>query len=158
MNEVPAIVVAPSGVVIFLVWRHQFFLILRDDKPEIASPNTWCPVTGGRDDPENLYEAARRELVEEIGIEVTDFIMLGVSMKGNGFFFGRLTDEERKSIVLGEGQDYAFFTYDDLPLEKMSGAMLIYIKRYPEIFRIMAETEKAPYGSELGLATWNGKH
>jgi 8-oxo-dGTP pyrophosphatase MutT (NUDIX family) len=145
-----------AGVVVFLVWRHQYFLILRDDKPEILSPNTWCPVTGGREEAENFPQAAHRELAEEIGLVPQDLIMLGVSIKGNGFFFGRLTDEENQAIRLGEGQYFDFFSYDHLSKIIISGAMKVYLDRYPEIFRTMAESEKPPFGRELGLATWNG--
>ncbi len=147
-----------AGVIIFIVWRHQFHMILRDNKPEIMSPNLWSPVTGGRDENENLQEAAERELTEEIGIVPKAFAMLGISMKGNGFFFCRLTDEERKAVVLGEGQRYKFFSFEKLPRRKMAGAMKIYLEKYPEVFKRMAETELPPYGSELGLAVWNGRH
>ena len=145
-----------AGVVIFIVWRQKFFLILRDDKPEILSPNTWCPVTGGRDEEENVQQAAHRELREEIGFVPADIALVGMSMKGNGFFFARLNDEECGGIVLGEGQRYEFFEYEDLPRECMSGAMKHYLDRYPDVFRQMAETGRPPFGRELGLATWNG--
>lgn len=145
-----------AGVVILLVWRQKFFMILRDDKPDILFPNAWCPVTGGRDDEENLEQAALRELQEEIGLVPRDLAIVGVSMKGNGFFFGRLTDDEREAIVLGEGQKFDFFPYAKLPFINVAGAMKIYMDRYPEAFRRMAETERPPFGSELGLATWNG--
>jgi len=145
-----------AGVVIFLVWRHRFFMILRDDKPGILSPGTWGPVTGGRDENEDLGQAALRELKEEIGFVPLDLATLGVSIKGNGFFFGRLTDRECEKIVLGEGQRYDFFSYGDLPTLNVAGAMKLYLERYPDVFRRMAETGLPPFGSELGLATWNG--
>ncbi len=147
-----------AGIVVFLVWRNKFFVILRDDKPEILSPNTWAPVTGGREEDENLEQAALRELAEEIGLVPKDLVILGVSLKGNGFFFGRLSDEETSRIVLGEGQRYDFFSYEDMSSIPVAGAMKIYFERYPEIFRRMAETELPPFGRELGLATWNGNH
>lgn len=147
-----------AGVVIFIVWRNMFFLILRDDKPDILFPNTWCPVTGGREENESLFDAALRELTEEISFVPNDFTILGVSHKGNGFFFCRLNDDEREKIVLGEGQGYSFVSWNDLGNHDISGAMKIYLEKYPEEFRAMAETECPPLGSALGLATWNGKH
>lgn len=145
-----------AGVVILLVWRQKFFMILRDNKPEILFPNTWCPVTGGREEDENLEQAALRELKEEVGFVPRDLATLGVSIKGNGFFFGRLSDEEKEAIVLGEGQKFDFFSWDELLNINFAGAMKVYVDRYPEVFRRMAETERPPFGSELGLATWNG--
>lgn len=145
-----------AGVVIFLVWRQKFFMILRDDNPEIRSPNEWCPVTGGRDEEEDFGQATLRELKEEIGFIPRDLATLGVSHKGNGFFFGRLSDEEKDSIALGEGQCYGFFSYDELFSIPIAGAMKIYLDRHPNVFRRMAETGLSPFGRELGLATWNG--
>jgi 8-oxo-dGTP pyrophosphatase MutT (NUDIX family) len=147
-----------AGVVIILVWRHQFFMILRDDKPEILFPNTWCPVTGGREADETLQQAAERELEEEIGFVPEHLAMLGISAKGNAFLFGRLTDKERSVIVLGEGQGYDFFPYEALGSTPIGGAMKIYLERYPQVFKAMAEVELPPFGRELGLATWNGEH
>lgn len=147
-----------AGIVVFLLWRKLFLLILRDDKPEILFPNTWCPVTGGREPEENFQEAAERELEEEIGLVPQRLAIVGVSMKGNGFFFGVLSDEEKEKIVLGEGQRFEFASYNDLSKYDISGAMKIYLERYPEEFRMMAETERAPFGSSLGLAVWNGRH
>lgn len=150
-----------AGVVIIFLWRHQFLLILRDDKPDILSPNTWCPVTGGREDPEDFWQAAVREAQEEIGIVPENMAMLGVSRKGNAFFCGQLTDKEKELIVLGEGQRYDFFHIENVLRLKefglLGGAMSIYLEQYPSVFQKMADTEQPPYGRELGLATWNGE-
>ncbi|TAL49413.1 NUDIX domain-containing protein [Patescibacteria group bacterium] len=132
-------------------------MILRDNKPDILFPGTWCPVTGGRNDEEDLEQAALRELREEIGFVPLDLATLGISIKGNGFFFGRLTDKERGAIVLGEGQKYDFFSYDDLLTLDIGGAMKPYLERRSRVFRRMAETGLPPFGRELGLATWNGR-
>lgn len=147
-----------AGIVAFLVWKKTFFMILRDDKPDILFPNTWSPVTGGREPDETLWDAARRECREEIGLVPEHFTLLGISLKGNAFCFGKLTDEEHDSITLGEGQCYEYYPYESLALLNIGGAMKLYLERYPEVFRRMAEVELPPLGHELGLATWNGDH
>lgn len=145
-----------AGVVVILVWRHRFFMILRDDKPDILFPNTWCPVTGGREEDEDFVQAAERELEEEIGFVPGYLTMLGISMKGNAFFFGSLSDEEREGIKLGEGQRYDFFLYDELKALLIGGAVKLYLERFPEVFERMARLGLPPFGREFGLATWNG--
>ncbi len=145
---------SPAGVMIFLMWIDKFFLILRDDKPEIQNPNTWCPVTGGVEEGEDFFHTMKRELSEEIGFVPKEFKTLGVSSKGNCFFFGRLTDEEKDQIVLGEGQKYDFFDYSNLPYE-IKGAFQIYLFRYPDIFWRMSIEGYEPDASDFGLAHWD---
>jgi len=146
--------ITPAGVMIFLLWQDKFLLILRDNKPEIANPNTWCPVTGGVEYGETFFEAMQRELGEEIGIIPKNIHLLGVSAKGNCFFFGRLTDKEKKNIILGEGQRYDFFHYGEIP-ENTKGAFRIYLDRYPNVFWRMCEDEDfVPNNTDFNLANW----
>lgn len=143
---------SPAGIVVFLLWKNKFLLILRDDKPDINFPNTWSPVTGGIDKGETILECANRELMEEIGIIPKNLKILGISVKGNGFFFGTLTNEEVSQIVLGEGQKYDFFRFKKLSDIKIGGAFKIYLDRYTNIFRKMSENNYKPKGQDFNLA------
>ena len=146
-----------AGVMVFLLWKSQFLLILRDNKPNIANPNTWCPVTGGVHRGEDYESAGKRELKEEIDIIPHRLKILGVSMKANAFFIGHLSDDERNQIILSEGQRYDFFTFEQLTSLNIKGAFDIYLKRYPDIFRRIAEENYEPIGSDFGLAQWTDK-
>ena len=145
---------SPAGVVIFYLWRNKFLLILRDDKPEINFPNMWAPVTGGMEEGENICGCAKRESEEEIGIIPKDLRILGISAKGNGFFFGRLTDEEKDSIVLGEGQTFDFFDFEDLSKLKIGGAFKIYLEKFSNIFERIALDNFEPSCQDFDLAIW----
>jgi 8-oxo-dGTP diphosphatase len=147
--------VKPAGVMIFLMWKNYYHLILRDDKPNIAFPNTWSPVTGGVEEDETYFQAIERELEEEIGVVPKHIKTLGVSAKGNCFFYGKLTDEEKEKIILGEGQKYNFFVYNWLKSCDIAGAFKIYLDKYPETFRRMSEELYEPIGSDFGLAHWD---
>jgi 8-oxo-dGTP diphosphatase len=146
--------ISPAGIVIFYMWRNKFLLILRDDKPDISFPNTWTPVTGGLEEGEDMLSGGRRESDEELTIRVKKLKILGVSIKGNGFFFGRLDDREAESIVLTEGQKFDFFEFSQLSEIKIGGAFQIYLERYPEVFRMMSVHLYEPNGEDLGLAIW----
>lgn len=148
---------SPAGVMIFLLWNDKYFLILRDDKPEIQNPNTWCPVTGGVEEGENFLDTISRELIEEIHVIINNIKILGVSVKGNCFFFGRMTDCEASQIVLGEGQRYDFFTYEQLADLDIRGAFGIYLSKYPDVFRRMSEEDYEPSASDFNLAQWDNQ-
>ncbi len=146
--------VCPAGVVIFYLWKNKFLLILRDDKPDILFPNKWAPVTGGIEEGEKVCGCAERESVEEIGIIPKNLKILGISAKGNGFFFGKLSDHERWSIVLGEGQMYDFFTLEELFEIETGGAFEKYLKKFPDVFIKMSKGYE-PTGKDFSLAVWN---
>jgi 8-oxo-dGTP diphosphatase len=127
--------ITPAGVVNFMLSGNQFFLILRDNKPEISFPNMWSPVTGGIEKGETMFEAVERECLEEIAIIPKYLKILGVSAKGNGFFLSRLTEEERERIVLGEGQKYDFFSFEELAKIEIGGAFNIYLNKHKDVFK-----------------------
>ncbi len=145
---------SPAGVVVIIVWRSLFLLLLRDNKPEISFPNTWTPVTGGLNPGEDLIECGKRETEEEITFIPKRIYALGVSAKGNGFFFATLSDQEYAQVRLKEGQGFGWFTYDALSNINLGGAIRTYFGKFPEIFRRMAELEEVPAGEDLGLAVW----
>jgi 8-oxo-dGTP diphosphatase len=148
--------VRPAGVMIFTLYMGKFLLILRDDKPEISFPNSWSPVTGGIEAEENVFMAAKRELIEEIGVIPENLKILGISAKGNGFFFATLSEKEKNSIKLGEGQEYDFFTFKELSKIDIKGAFHVYLGRYNDIFKKMSKNNYEPRGKDFELAVWNG--
>ncbi len=148
MNGKP---IRSAGIMAFLFWRGKMLLILRDNKPNIVDPNTFCPITGGAEGDEDLESAAKRELLEEILFAPTDLKFLGVSRFGNGFFFGRLSDEDASVIFLMEGQYFRFFDFDELKNLELSFGFKIYLDRYTEIFRKMFEEDYEPEGKDFGL-------
>ncbi len=147
--------VNPAGIMVFILWNKKFLLILRDDKPEIHFPNTWSPVTGGIEKDEDVFIAAERELLEEIGVIPKKMKILGVSAKGNGFFIASLDDQEKDAIILGEGQKYDFFHLHELSDIEIKGAFGVYLERHPEIFRKIVHENYVPNGTDFGLAIWS---
>src|SRR6185312_15313182 len=50
----------------------EILLLLRDDKPGINYPGHWSLIGGHRDGEETIHETARRETLEEIGLDLPD--------------------------------------------------------------------------------------
>ena len=50
----------------------KYLFVLRDDKPNIPNPNCWALIGGGIEKGEEPIEALKREVKEEIGIELSD--------------------------------------------------------------------------------------
>ena len=57
----------------------KFLLHMRDNSPGIYAPLTWSFFGGGVDEGEEVVQAAKRELLEELGIDadMQDFIPMG---------------------------------------------------------------------------------
>lgn len=144
-----------AGIALFLVCEGKILLIHRDDKPWIFNPNTWALPGGGVDAGEDFFQAAARELQEELGIQF-QLQILGISPKGNGFFFAEIDRELVDQIVLGEGTEYAFFPTHQLDRLELGGAIKIYWEKYQKILVQMVETGKMARGCQMDLFIWNG--
>lgn len=152
-----------AGMQLFLVCEGKLLLILRDDKPDIKDdpvhgihfPNTWALMGGGVEEGEDFFQTADREVTEELGIRF-QLQILGVSPKGNCYFFAEIDQNLSEQIVLGEGQAYRFFPPEDLDNINLGGAIKIYLKRYRDAIIEMIRTGKPAKGSQLGLFIWNG--
>lgn len=151
-----------AGMQLFLVCEGKLLLILRDDKPDIKDdpngihfPNTWALMGGGVEEGEDFFQTAAREVKEELGIEF-QLQILGVSPKGNCYFFAEIDRDLAQQIVLGEGQDFRFFEPNELNNLNLGGAIKIYLEKYREVVKEMVSTGKPARGSQLGLFIWNG--
>lgn len=143
--------IQPTGVLVIITWKGKFFLMERDNKPEIRNPNTWAPITGGVEENEDPTETAKRELEEEITIIPKNLKTLGINERGVGFFFSSITDEEAYMINLQEGQRYNFFKLDELSSLKLGGSFPIYLEKYKEIFKKIATENYEPKREDFEL-------
>ena len=100
----------------------DFLFHLRDDKPEIADPGMWSLIGGSIDDGESPEQAAKREVLEEIGIRIERLRYLETIdavdiVEGSrhplriALFLAEI-DFEASDIELVEGQEVRFFSLD----------------------------------------------
>lgn len=112
-GAVAAILIAPDG---------RYLLQLRDNKPGIFYPDHWGFFGGALEsEDQNPGEGLRRELGEELGIDVPtaalteftdftfDFAFAGRGVLHRKIFVGRLTDAQVNNLTLGEGADVRLF-------------------------------------------------
>lgn len=144
----------------FLFHRGKILLILRDNKPDISFPNTWSPPTGGLEEGETFPICMKRELKEEINVIPARLAILGVSAKGNGYYFGFLNDEEADQVAISdEGQTFKFFAHRELARLNLGGAFKVYLDKFPSEMKSMFQMTELPtqeFGKQLSLAIWNG--
>ena len=129
-----------------IVHNGKILLMLRDNLPFIAAPNTWSPPGGGIDEGETPDQAVRRELQEEICMVPAQLEYMGMwkfeNVEAHGYF-AVLNDEEAKRVKLGdEGQKLEFFSFEELKNLRLSPAFEEYIKSYEEIVKGFIETGK----------------
>ena len=63
-----------SGCKIALLYGDTILTILRDDIPTIPYPNMWDFPGSGREKDETPFECIKREVFEELGIELKNVI------------------------------------------------------------------------------------
>ena len=93
----------------------KVLLQLRDDKV-IEFPNYWVLLGGGMDDGETPEDGIRRELKEEIGIDIEDIRYFdSFSYKDlNQFFFYKRLKLDVDKIDLKEGKEIRFFSEKEI--------------------------------------------
>ena len=101
--------------------NKKYLLQLRDNKKNIFFPGFWG-LFGGRLDKNELQpKAIKREIKEETNLNVkvtrkilsVDFGMVGLRRKRNIIYFDCKILNEKK-IILGEGQKYNFFSFNQV--------------------------------------------
>ncbi|MFE2283867.1 NUDIX domain-containing protein [Streptomyces sp. NPDC059443] len=99
-----------SAEVIVTTPDGKVLLQLRDDIPGICWPGYWHTLGGAREEGETPYETARRELLEEAGIDVEGLLPLDVvpyeadDTEAHRWFHA-IVDVDPDQLVCGEGQE-----------------------------------------------------
>ena len=103
-----------------IINKNQLLLLLRDNKATISDPNKW-DVPGGSCEVGETYEQCLiRELVEELELHLTEerctYLWESITLRGNleHSFLIRITDREKDALILHEGQNMRFFTFEKL--------------------------------------------
>lgn len=94
----------------------EILVFLRDDKPDIESPNMWDLPGGGREGDESPEDCVLRELYEEFGLTLgldrliyKKYYYQECRGRSAYFFVGEVTQEETQAIQFGdEGQGWSF--------------------------------------------------
>ncbi|NQV90488.1 NUDIX domain-containing protein [Candidatus Uhrbacteria bacterium] len=125
------------GAKAIVVYQDKILLVLRDDNPAIAYPNTWNTPGGGIEEGESPEEALVRELQEEICMTPSSVINLGTTTYTDGSLVHRyyvpVTEEEFPQIRLGnEGQRIGWFTLEELLKLNVSPHSFVYYKTHEQ--------------------------
>ena len=144
------------GVKSFIVYNKKLLLILRDNKPDIPSPNKWGLPGGAIEKNETILKAIKRELQEEINIVPKSIIYLGKQVYEDGSevfrYFTKLTKDEFQNIKLGnEGQKLEFFNLDEISQLDLAGYFTEYFFKYKDQIKEFLENNTMPKPRLLGL-------
>lgn len=111
---VSAIPVNPQG---------KILLQQRDDRPDLLFPGCWTTFGGAIESDETPDEAMRRELLEEIELDlpmklwkVQDFVVevQGHPINARRYIYIGPIDQPAETIALNEGQALGYFGLEDL--------------------------------------------
>lgn len=144
------------GVKAFIIYNKKLLWILRDNNPNIPSPNTWNLPGGGIEEGESGIEALKRELQEEINIIPRNILYLGEQTFEDDSrvlrYLIKLTPDEYKNLKLGnEGQKMDFFSIDETLKLDLAGHSKKYFEKYKNQIEEIVEKNKIPQSKLLGL-------
>ncbi len=117
-----------DGVKVFIKNKStgKFLFHLRDNDPNIPNPNKWSLFGGGIEKDESPEEALKREVLEEIGIEIDSISLIETipitqKVKEKEFpikiYLFKAETKNNQITKLTEGKEAAWFNIDEI-LEK----------------------------------------
>ncbi len=120
MKEIPTLTF--QGVKVALVNNGKVLTILRDNKPNIPYPNMWDLAGGGRENDESPYETMRREVMEELNIDIPESSVEWVKYyesvtkpgKNSVFMVANISNLQLENVEFGEeGQGYKMVSFKE---------------------------------------------
>lgn len=120
-----------------VAYGGRMALILRDNNPQISSPNMWDAPGGLVEKDESPEKAIKRELIEEVCVAPGHIEEVGKIAHPEGStihrFFVRLSDDEYKKVKLGdEGQRLEWFTYNEAVALELTPRIRLYLEEREE--------------------------
>jgi 8-oxo-dGTP pyrophosphatase MutT (NUDIX family) len=134
--------VPPAVVLAILTVGDRYVLQHRDDDPRVASPGCWALFGGGLHDGETTRQAVRREINEELGLDVSGwrelwrvrcFVPFWGTSVPHAIFDADVTSLWHRH-VLREGQGTEVFAITALP-QPMEAIVVALLERYQEQVR-----------------------
>lgn len=109
-----------DAVACILTISDKYVVQLRDDKPNIFFPGYWSLFGGQVENNENPEDALKRELLEELNLEIKgnlnfftslnyDYGFCGLGKYYRKYYTYEIGDNLYSQLVLGEGQAYNKF-------------------------------------------------
>ena len=104
----------------YIINNNQLLLLLRDNIPTINDPNKWDTPGGGVEGNESYEDCILRELEEELELALSKdrlrSLWKTIISKGNeeASFLIEISDSERNSLKLHEGQEMKWFAFNEL--------------------------------------------
>ena len=112
-----------DSVAALIFMAPRYLLQHREDRHGVTYPNCWGLFGGARENGESVGDALRRELLEELNLEVTSYeplltctyeLWLEDRKTRRAFFSIEITNAQAGKIVLGEGQGMAWLRFEEV--------------------------------------------
>ena len=96
--------------------KNEILLHLRDNKPTILYPNRWVLPGGYIEEGETPEQCIIREMIEELGVELTEVSLFLAAQRSYGFeyTFWVRANFRIEAVKLTEGQAIKWFTRDEI--------------------------------------------
>ena len=132
-----------ASVIILVNKEKKVLLQLRDNNAP-TSPNKWAFFGGGLKPAEDPYECVLRECLQELGIELSDPVLIIARCMDHPYFdeeyiyIEQISDDRISQIQQSEGAERGWFTYPQaLQLDMVEDKKAILAAVFEYINRVM---------------------
>jgi 8-oxo-dGTP diphosphatase len=115
----------------------RLLIYLRDDKPDIPFPNSWDLFGGHVEEGETPEQALRREIKEELGIELKEWTFFrrfdcvaGDVYPNSKYIYWAMTHHDPGELTLYEGQRLAAITMAERETVKFANILDVIIDEF----------------------------
>lgn len=136
-----------NGSKIIIISPDKILLFHRDNIPTINAPDCWCLVGGGIEEGESSEQALLREVLEETSFNLSEYKLISKYFGSKGedvWLYVAFVEKEAESKFIlgpGEGQEIAWFSFDEaLALKLTSGAKVI-LSKYQNLIKKIMKTK-----------------
>lgn len=134
--NVPEKKIVEVGEVILFNKKNKVLMQLRDNKKNVYGANKWSILGGKKEKYENPEACAKREIKEEIGLEIEKLELLGIiedEDKDNEIIFRHyiyysFINRTVGKLIIAEGQEVRFCDFNEiLSLDKVVWFNKVYL-------------------------------
>ncbi|HLD01777.1 MAG TPA: NUDIX domain-containing protein [Patescibacteria group bacterium] len=139
-----------DGSVILLTYKGKILLITQNNNQLRPTQETWCFISGVKEDSQSFEEAIVRRVANLTHIELPQVELLSrwVYRERKKYFYrAQLTDKDVNNIFRDEWQAIDFFTAQEIGKMQLTNLTKIFMEKHKDLFQELSPIQTPSYST-----------